>query len=152
MSKKMMVLTTALLAILWIIDLPQTVRAKVAILKALPISPHMLNSKIEELCAGAHSGNSVRACYASFYSREAAKEVAAENRRKQLCAETLKMVEADKNWIKHENSNKENEDLSLSYMYLGDDESIHAKLGSAPSFYPKKCMFFSISKGASTFN
>lgn len=55
--------------VFWIVDLPSTVRIKVAIVKLLPIEPESTNSIIHSLCAGAHA-SSIN-CYMSFYSKEA---------------------------------------------------------------------------------
>lgn len=151
MIKSATISGVALLTAFWMLDFPPTVRVKVAALKSLPLAPETLNAKIHELCAGAYAGSAVSTCYQSFYSREAYELIAAEKTRKETCKETLRSIETDKEWVKNESPDTEDEGLRVSYIYLGDDETITKKLGAAPQFFPTKCIFVSLSKGISTF-
>ena len=115
----------------WVIDIPQTVRLKVALLKVLPLSPEYLNSSIHSLCAGAHEGPAVSTCYGSFYSRDAAEAID----RKQTCAAFAKRLEAgDKDWFR-----TDDDESGAVYVYGGSDKAIQDKFGPAPFFYSGEC-------------
>ncbi len=148
-SKKTLIMIAAALLAFWMIDIPQTVRAKVAVLNMMPLSPRTLNSQIKGLCAGAHSGMKELTCYSTFHNHEAAAAVLAEDLRKMRCEETTKKVKADsKNWMKSEND--QDGSLGESYIFIGNDAEFEAKVGTLPMFFPERCIFFSLSKGAST--
>lgn len=121
---------------LWVIDMPQTVRAKVAILKALPMAPAALNRRIQEVCAGSHHGQAVSTCYLNFYSREASALLEKEER----CRDFARAVRTDKDWV----GGKDEKD---SFFYVGNDAKILDRFGGSPMFYPQECKFYVMSKG-----
>jgi hypothetical protein len=162
----------AVLAIFWVVDLPQTVRLKAAIVRMLPLDPGFMDSTIRNLCAGAHSGSAITDCYMAFYGEEAAKAVADRQEQKMICQQLVKRLEAglEKDWYRREPMTKEEiretatkwarlggkgdeapdpdlersltENNVLRYEYLGNDPEL--RKDGPLSFYPNNCEFRSL--------
>jgi hypothetical protein len=156
------------LSIFWVVDLPQTVRLKAAIVRMLPFDPESMDSTIRNLCAGSHSGDAGFQCYLTFRSEEAAKAIADDQARKRKCQQLAQRMESgeEKDWIHAQPRSIEDLEESLkqmgglegdhldaklardlmedSYLYVGNDPAIRKK--GIISFYPDKCEFHSFTE------
>jgi hypothetical protein len=135
-----LIIAAALTAIaFWLIDFPQTVRVKAAILKLLPLNAKYLNDSIKALCAGAHSGKDASTCYVAFYSREAADEASRRKKCQEFSASLAANQEED--W-----QAPPNDDDILGYAYMGSDPKVWEEFGLL-YFQPKTCTFLSTKGG-----
>ena len=98
-----------LLLIFWVVDLPQTVRLKAAIVRILPLDPESMDSAIRNLCAGSHSGSAVTDCYLTFRSEKAVKAIADDQARKRKCQQIAQRIESgeEKGWLRQEPRSRE---------------------------------------------
>jgi len=133
---KVVLLGMALVApLFWFADSPSTVRAKVAILKLLPLDDDDLNQRIQLLCAGAHSGtNAVLSCFSSFYSSEAARAGLARDQ----CTAFARKVAHHRDWRRMD---PVFEHQKPSFVYFGNEKSIREKSGDVVTFTESECGF-----------
>jgi predicted component of type VI protein secretion system len=98
-----------LLLIFWVVDLPQTVRLKAAIVRMLPLDPESTDSTIRNLCAGSHSGSAETDCYLAFRSEEAVNAIADDQARKRKCQQIAQRIESgeEKSWQRQEPRSRE---------------------------------------------
>jgi hypothetical protein len=98
-----------LLLTFWVVDLPQTVRLKAAIVSILPLDPESIDSTIRNLCVGSHSGSAVTDCYLTFRSEKAVKAIADDQARKRKCQQIAQRIESgeEKGWLRQEPRSRE---------------------------------------------
>jgi hypothetical protein len=98
-----------LLLIFWVVDLPQTVFLKTAIVRILPLDPESIDSTIQKLCVRSHSGSAVTNCYLTFRSEKAVKAIADNQARKRKCQQIAQHVESgdEKGWLRQEPRSRE---------------------------------------------
>jgi hypothetical protein len=108
-----------LLLIFWVVDLPQTVRLKAAIVRILPLDPESMDSTIRNLCVGSHSGSAVTDCYLAFRSEKAVKVISEDQARKRKCQRIAQRIESgeEKGWLRQEpRSREETEELLKRFV------------------------------------
>jgi hypothetical protein len=146
------------LSIFWVVDLPQTVRLKAAIVRILPLDPESRDSTIRNLCAGSHSGSAMTDCYLAFSSEEAANAISDDLALNVKCQQLAQRMESgeEKDWRRAEPMSRERlrelvagePDPNLErklfddaprYLYVGNDPSITEK--GIIWFLPKECEF-----------
>jgi hypothetical protein len=98
-----------LLWIFWVVDLPQSVRLKAAIVRILPLDPESIDSTIRNLCVGSHSGSAVTDCYLTFRNEKAVRAIADDQARKRKCQKIVQRIESgeEKGWGRREPRSRE---------------------------------------------
>jgi hypothetical protein len=98
-----------LLLIFWVVDLPQTVRLKAAIVRVLPLDPESMDSTIRNLCVRSHSGSAVTDCYPTFRSEKAVKAIADDQARQRKCQQIAQRIKSreQKGWPRQEPRSRE---------------------------------------------
>jgi hypothetical protein len=98
-----------LLLIFCVVDLPQTVRLKAAIVRILPLDPESMDATIRNLCVGSHSGSAVTDCYLTLRSEKAVKAIADAQARKRKCQQIAQRIESgeEKGWLRQEPRSRE---------------------------------------------
>jgi hypothetical protein len=126
-----------LLLIFCVVDLPQTVRLKAAIVRMLPLDPESMDSAIRNLCAGSHSGFAVTDCYLAFRSEEAVNAIADDQARKRKCQQIAQRIESgeEKSWQRQEpRSREEIMELLKPLMEEGEPDPKLVRGASGPRF------------------
>jgi hypothetical protein len=111
-----------LLLIFWVVDLPQTVRLKAAIVRILPLDPESMDSTILNLCADSHSGSAVTDCYLTFRNEKAVKAIADNQARKRECEQIAQRIESveERGWLRQEPRSRE-EIVELLKRFVEDE-------------------------------